>query len=190
MTESSWSQLYDEAQSGVVAGVPEAVYEFEVADARVHAPSRLIFLDLAIQVGPQAGKVAQVNLYVPDPNGDSNKYRGQMFHFRKKIAGFGDLSTAFSAMPEGDTEAALTILAEALVGRKGLADIGLRDDGEYAGTNELKATKPLGDAAPAAPAEVPAPTTDAGKAAVAPEQVHEATAPVVPETVTVPEVDF
>jgi hypothetical protein len=170
MTGSSWSQLYDEAQSGVVAGVPESVYEAKVVDARVHAPSRLIFLDWGIQVGPQAGQVAQTNLFVPDPTGDSNKYRGQMFHFRKKIAGFGDLSTAFSAMPEGDTEAALTILAEALVGRSCLADIGVRTDGEYAGTNELRATKPLGDA-------TPEPAADVAAAEAAPAPVAEAPAP-------------
>ena len=176
MTGSSWSDLYDEAASGVVAGVPEAVYEAEVAATRVHAPSRLIFIDWNILVGPQAGKLAQTNLYIPDPTGDANKYRGQMFHFRKKIAGFGDLSTTFSAMPEGDTEAALTILAEALVARKCLADIGVRTDGDYAGTNELKATKPLGEDALAAPTSVP--EAEVGDTpAPAPAPVAEAPAP-------------
>jgi hypothetical protein len=178
MTGTGWTKLYDEAQSGVVAGVPSSTYETKVVAARAHASSRLIWLDFGIQVGPQAGKVASANLYVPDPNGDGNSYRGQMFHFRKKIAGFGDLSSTFSAMPEGDTEAALTILADALVGKSTLTTLELVDKGEYAGSNSLVSTKPLGDTTPEV-ITVEAPEAEAAPEAPAPAESA--------EPVTVPE---
>lgn len=147
MADSSWSQLYDEAQSGVVAGIPAGFYAMTVDAVRPLAKSRLLFLDLKVTKGPAAGKVAQVNLYLPEPGN-----RGAGFHFRNKIMGFGDLSSVFGAMPEDDVETALQMLADALVGRSITAEIGLRADGEYAGQNELLRTKVTDDAKAAAPA--------------------------------------
>ena len=154
MADSSWSQLYDEAQSGVVAGIAAGIYGMTVDAVRPLAKSRLLFLDLKVEKGPMAGKVAQVNLYLPEPGN-----RGAGFHFRNKIMGFGDLSAVFNAMPENDVETALQMLADALVGRRIVAEIGLRADGEYAGQNELVKTKVADDAAPAA-AEAPAVETE------------------------------
>ena len=55
-----------------------------------------------------AGKIAQVNLYLPEPGN-----RGAGFHFRKKILGFGDLTETFAQMDSAgdDIETALGILA-------------------------------------------------------------------------------
>lgn len=160
MAESSWSTLYDEAKSGVVAGIAEGVYEVEVSDVRALATSRLLFLDLRVTSGPLAGRIAQVNLYLPEPGN-----RGAGFHFRNKIMGFGDLSETFKQMDSAvDVAAALAILADGLTGRKVTADIELRSDGEYAGTNQLARTKPADDV----PAPAPAPVVAAPAAAPAP----------------------
>ena len=158
MAESSWSTLYDEAKSGVVAGIAEGTYEVEVTDVRALATSRLLFLDLRVVSGPLAGKVAQVNLYLPEPGN-----RGAGFHFRNKILGFGDLSETFKQMDSAaDVADALAILADALTGRKTTAEIELRSDGEYAGTNQLAKTKPADDVpTPAASPTAAAPVTTA-----------------------------
>ena len=122
MAESIWSTLYDEAKSGVVAGIAEGTYEVEVKDVRARAESRLLFLDLQVLAGPLAGKIAQVNLYLPEAGN-----RGAGYHFRNKILGFGDLSETFKQMDSAtDVGSALDILADALTGRKVIADIELR----------------------------------------------------------------
>ena len=172
MASNSWNQLYDEAVSGVVAGVPAATYEVKVVASRALPASRLIFLDLGIQVGPQAGKISQVNLYVPEPGN-----QGAGFHFRRKIAGFvDDLADVFASMPEGDIEKALTILAESLVGRSVLAEVGLVDVGEYAGKNDLIRTSRLDGEVAAAPVAAPAAAVVVEEAA----PVAEATSSEVP----------
>ncbi len=154
MAESGWSTLYDEAKSGVVAGIPEGTYDVEVADVRSLATSRLLFLDIRVLNGPLAGRIAQVNLYLPKtsvelngaPAEEINKARGARAFFSKKIVGFGDLAETFKQMDSAqDVAAALDILADALTGRKVSADIELRSDGEYAGTNQLTKTKPVDD---------------------------------------------
>ena len=148
MADSNWGQLYSEAESGVVAGIEAGIYGMVVDAVRPLAKSRLLFLDLKVEKGPMSGKVAQVNLYLPEPGN-----RGAGFHFRNKILGFGDLSAVFGAMPDDDTETALQMLSDALVGRRVVAQIGLRADGEYAGQNELIKTKVADDASPATPSE-------------------------------------
>jgi hypothetical protein len=146
--------LYDEAKTGVVAGIAEGTYEIEVSDARALAQSRLLFLDLKVVSGPLVGRVAQVNLYLPEPGN-----RGAGFHFRNKIMGFGDLTETFKQMDSADDVAgALAILGDALTGRRVSADLELRSDGEYAGTNQLAKTKPAD--APAPVAAVPAPAAE------------------------------
>jgi hypothetical protein len=161
LAESSWSTLYDEAKSGTVAGIAEGSYEVEVVDVRALATSRLLFLDLRVLSGPLAGRLAQVNLYLPEAGN-----RGAGFHFRNKIMGFGDLTETFKQMDSAqDVASALDILADALTGRKVQADIELRSDGEYAGTNQLAKTKPAdgvlapATAAPVQPAAQAAPVT-------------------------------
>ena len=167
MAEAVWSQLYDEAKSGVVAGIPEGPYEVEVADVRALATSRLLFLDLRVVSGPLAGKIAQVGLYLPEPGN-----RGAGFHFRNKILGFGDLSETFKQMDSAaDVADALAILADALTGRKTTAEIELRSDGEYAGTNQLARTKPADDVptpAPSSAVQQIAESAAAGQAAQQP----------------------
>jgi len=152
MASSSWSTLYDEVKSGNVAAIPESTYNVEVAAARPLATSRILFLDLRVEDGPQAGRIAQVNLYLPEPGN-----RGAGFHFRNKIVGFGDLSETFRQMDSAvDIAGALDILADALTGKHIQAEIELRSDGDYAGTNQLKSTKPSDTPTPAAVAAVAA----------------------------------
>lgn len=168
MAESSWSDLYYEAKSGTVAAIAEGTYQVKVIDVRALPQSRLLFLDLGVQVGPLAGKVAQVNLYLPEAGN-----RGAGFHFRNKILGFGDLTETFKQMDSaGDIAAALDILADALTGRTVIADIELRSDGEYAGTNQLAKTKPADD--------VPVQTQTVTAADVAPVPAAVAAAPAAP----------
>lgn len=184
-----WDDLYAEVQSGVT-GVDTNTYRVRVDAVRTRAQSRLLFVDLDILAGPMAGKMAQVNIYLPKP-GDRNAG----FHFRNKIAGFGDLSATFAAMaqvdPDGsNVEGALDILAQAILNQTVDADLVLRGDdaGQYAGTNELAKTKaadsiasvgatqptppatpqpsPPSPPAPTSPPQPVQPTQDAAPAAV------------------------
>lgn len=185
MAESSWSQLYDEAKSGVVAGIAEGTYEVEVDQVRALPASRLLFIDLRVIAGPLVGKIAQVNLYMPEAGN-----RGAGFHFRNKIMGFGDLTETFKQMDSAaDVSTALDILSDALAGRKVSAEIELRSDGEYAGTNQLAKTKPLDDAPSAARANPAPAAVSAVVASPTPEQVAafvaaQATAAATGDTVT------
>lgn len=157
MTTVGWDDLYAEVQSGVT-GVDTDTYRVRVSAIRTRPQSRLLFADLDILAGPLAGKMAQVNIYLPKP-GDRNAG----FHFRNKIAGFGDLSSTFASMASADpdgsnVEIALNILAAVLLEKVVDADLVLRgeDAGQYAGTNELGKTKAVDGPAPAA--ATPAPT--------------------------------
>lgn len=180
MASSEWGVFYEETQQGGQF-VPAGNYEFEIVTARPWAQSRMLYLGLEILTGPEAGKVPEVGLYIPDRK--SPKYRGQSFNFRKKVRGFGDLSAAFAQMPDDDLDKALTILAEAMIGVRASGEIGQRSDGEYSGTNELVETKPADDAvaAPstqAAPvASVAAPASVAAAAPAPAEPVAEAAEP-------------
>jgi hypothetical protein len=81
-------------------------------------------------------------MYVPKP-GDK-AFASTMFG--RKIRGFlayPDVKAAGRAMDSApDRESGFEFLANALTGKIVSADVGLRTDGAYAGTNELKATKP------------------------------------------------
>jgi len=190
MTSMGWDDLYAEVQSGVT-GVEEGNYRLKVVSARPRAQSRLLFLNLGIQAGPLAGKVAEVKLYLPKPEQISE---GSGFYFRKRIAGFGDLSATFAAMGQADpdgtnVEGALTVLATALVEKEVDGRIELVKEGEYAGTNELAFTAPLGTLVegPMGPTAPPAAAPTAAPAVVAAPAPapSPAAAPAAVQTVTV-----
>jgi hypothetical protein len=158
MTTYGFNEVYEAAETGAVQGVPEAVYDLEVTATRTLPASRLIFVDFSILAGPSAGKPLNVTLYVP--NKDDANFRNQMFHFRKKIAGFlsDEVKAAFTRAESAATiEDAFEIIATSLVGRRLTADVGLvTAEGKYKGTNELRETKPLdGAPTPAAPTSQP-----------------------------------
>ena len=127
----------------VLASVPAGIYPVIIKAVQTSPKKRLLFLDLLIEGGPLTGTVAQVGVHVPK-RGDRNA----LFHFRRKIAGLGDLSAAFDAMsaadPDGSNLAgALEVFADALTGRRVIAEIGITDEDDSAGTNELRATHAL-----------------------------------------------
>jgi hypothetical protein len=163
----SFKELFDEAETGVVqSSVPEGTYDVVVTAARPFAQSSLIFLTLQILNGPSAGKETDVSLYFP---GEGAK-RGARVYFARKMAGFiayPDVKAAGQASDNAPTvEAALELIANALIGKQVVAEIGLRTDGEYAGSNELKATRaPDGVVRPAAPTAAVNPVTQPAPAA-------------------------
>ena len=151
MASMTWSNLYAEAKAGSPAGLPAGGYDVEITVVRTLPTSRMLFLELGVLSGASAGKSTDVGLWVPTEGSKA------VFHFQKKIAGFGDLTAVFATMDATpDIAEALDVLANSLVGKSFRADIGLVSEGEYAGKNELKASKPL-DSAPAPGAPVPAP---------------------------------
>ena len=168
MATKSWKEFYEDE---VVGAIDPDTYTVKVLGGNTLAKSRLVFLNLGVQVGPSAGKQAEVNLYLPNPEAPS--VRGQMHNFRKKMAGF-NISAALAQMdPDSDVQTQLDILLDALTGQTTTAEIGKQTEGQYAGKNELTSTKPADDApasAPVQPAAEAAPVT-------APEP-----APVVPAT--------
>jgi hypothetical protein len=132
-------------------------------------------LDLEVQNGPAAGKMTQVNLYVPDATN-----RNAMFHYRKKSAGLigQDLVNAIAALGDSPSlDALLETMATVFTGKFVTATIGLRADGQYAGQNELVDTKPSSTPAPA-PTSAPAPTA----AAPAPTPAEPASTPTPEQT--------
>lgn len=167
MTETTWGDLYG---SGTRSSVPSGTYQIQVTGTRQHQ-GKTLFLDLTVLSGPEAGKMAQVNLYVPAPG-----EKGSSFYFNKKVAGLlagppPGFAEQFSA---GNREGALDVLGTALNGAIAIAEISVRADGDYAGTNELESTKPLG--APAAPPVATAPQA----AGTVPQPAAPAAAPAAP----------
>jgi hypothetical protein len=164
-----FKDLYEGAESGSGGpSIPAGSYDVVVSGARPLPDSSLIFLEMTVLNGPSAGKVADVSLYFP---GESSK-RGARIFFAKKIAGFityPDVKGAFMAADGApDLAAGLELIGDAINGKKVTAEIGLRTDGEYAGSNELRSTRPL-DGAPAAASAAPAEqAATAPAAAVAP----------------------
>ena len=156
MTSTSFSDIYEQAETGSANGIPGGVYDVSVEEARINPGSRQIWLDLRVLNGPAAGKPASVSLYFPK---DGDK-QGVYFHYRNKIAGFlgEDLKAAFVAADAAPTpEASYSIIAEALTGKQVTATITLNtEEGPYKGNNDLKSTKPLsGLAAAVAPQVTP-----------------------------------
>lgn len=156
MASNSWGDIYKNGGGSVA--LPAGPYEVEVSATRTKAKETdksigTIFLDLDVVAGPSAGAQAQGMIAFPKAN-----QRGALHFFFKKLAGFGDLSAVFSQFDTADDAAKLEILADSLVGRRVIAVFSLRQDGEYAGSNQLEETKPVDDipAAPVAPVAKPA----------------------------------
>ena len=137
--------------------VPEGTYTFKVIDARSHEGkgNGTVFLDLEVQSGPLKGEVTSVSLFIPDGSGGNP--RGAAFHFRNKTAGMGLGAEIGQAMNGGKPA---PILAEAVMDAVFEADVDVQEDGPYAGSNNLVATRPVD--APATPkaAAKPAPKAE------------------------------
>jgi hypothetical protein len=170
MATSLFGDLFDSAADGdVSSAIPSGNYDIVVAGARPHNPdtASTIFLTLTVLNGPQQGNDVDVALFVPRP-GDK-AFASTMFG--RKIRGFlsyPDVKAAGRAMDSAPTrEAGFDYLAEALTGKKVSAEIGVRTDGAYAGSNELKSTKPIEGEVPAA---VPSPAAAVERAVQAAQQ--------------------
>lgn len=153
MTSKYFGELYNDAETGsVAASIPKGTYDVVVTGARPRAESSLIFLTLQVLNGPMQGKEADVSLYFPK-EGDS---RGARVFFMKKINAFvsyPDVKAAFQAADGApDRESGFQHIADALIGKQLVADVGLQTEGNYAGNNELAATRPMQGAVTAAPA--------------------------------------
>lgn len=168
MTSTYFGDLFDEAESGVAAAsVPTGDYDVVVTDARARAQSSIIFLTFQVLNGPAQGKEAEVSLYFPTEDAK----RGARIYFARKIAGliaYPDVKAAFQAADNAPSvESGFEHIAGTLIGKQVKAELSLRTDGDYAGSNELKSTKSLAGApAPAAtPAAAPAQTVPVQPAA-------------------------
>jgi hypothetical protein len=165
VASTTFGELFENVENGVVkATIPAGPYDMEVTDARVREQSALIFLTLKPLDGPSAGKEIDVSIYFP--NKVKQDKQGALFYFTQKVNGFGsfpDVKAAFIAADNAPSlEQALQHIAATLIGKRVGAQIGMQENGEYAGSNELKSTKPLdASAVTAVPAATPqsAPTT-------------------------------
>jgi hypothetical protein len=109
---------------------------------------RVLQLHLVIVEGSLTGRPVVVRLYIPEPG---NPLAG--WHFRRKVAGLGDLGEPFKNMafvdPDGSNVAgALEVLAEALIGRITVAELTVgppsdRPSGHRGMVNELISTEPV-----------------------------------------------
>lgn len=181
------TMAYEDLATGVVAGIESGVYRIRVESTRPRVSSaEMLFLGLEVQNGPLAGKHTEVTLVLPKEGN-----RGMAFHYANKMKGFGDMSAVYAAMgvanPDGSNgKAALEILGKALLDRIVEAEIVLREDGEYAGTNELVLTKPVDGVAGGAPAGTPVPVAvAAAPVAVAPPVAAVAPVPTAPASAPV-----
>lgn len=163
-----------------VAALPPGLYDIEVADAHTNdkAPT-MVFLDLKVLNGPDAGKVTNVGLYVP-----TDDKQGAQFHFNNKVGGFAAALRAVDWSVISDDDELATV-ADTLIGLRVSAELGVQgeDAGQYAGKQELVKTKPLDGAVAAAPA--PAVVAAPAPVAAAPVAVVEA-APVAAAPVAAP----
>ena len=155
MTVQTWGDIYG-GSGGDRQSVPGGVYHVQITETRPYQ-GKMLFLDLGVLSGPEQGKTAQVNLFVPGPGEKGS------FYFQKKIAGMlaGPPAGFVEAFQVGDRDRALDVLAAALEGQSCIAELSVRADGDYAGSNELEGTKPADVPAavplPQAPAPAPAP---------------------------------
>ena len=161
-----YDELYAAVASGGVTGVESATYRVLVDSARPNAQSRQLWLTLAIEGGPQADKEVEVSLYLPK-DGDKPFARTM---FVRKVAGFNLSKDVFDAMTRQEAAegvaGALAVLAQAIVNRRIDADLFLRTEGDYAGTNELKGTKAVEEGTIPVPAVTDQPEEAAESAAV------------------------
>jgi hypothetical protein len=161
MSSTSFGDLFDQAESGeVTSGIPAGTYDVVVSGARPH--TSVIFLSLSVLNGPQAGNEVDVTLYIPKP-GDK-AFASTVFG--RKLRGFlsyPDVKVAGRAMDNApNREAGFDYLATALVGKQVSADLTVRTEGNYAGTNELKSTRPI-EGGPVQEATASAPTAQAAQ---------------------------
>lgn len=147
MSTSSFGDLFDAAEKGdVTSAVPGGNYDVVVSGARPHNPdsSSMIFLTLTVLNGPQQGNDVDVSIHIPKPG--AKAFASTMFG--RRIRGFlsyPDVKAAGKSMDATDRAAGFDLLAEALTGKRVSAEISLRTEDPYSGTNELKATKTLED---------------------------------------------
>jgi hypothetical protein len=157
MSSTSFSDIYEQAETGAANGIAGGTYDVTIEDVRIKADTRVLFLDMQVLNGPSAGKTVQVKINIP---GENTK-PGAFFYYRNRIAGFMGpaLKQAFDAADRAPTdEAALSIIADAIRGQSVTAEVTLVSEGQYKGNNELTVTKPLTGAAPAvAPVAASAP---------------------------------
>jgi hypothetical protein len=168
MSSTYFGDLYTQAETGVTSAVvPEGTYDVVVNGARPNIKGNQIWLTLQVLSGPDAGKGSDVSLYFPKP-GDSP---GARTFFVRKAAGFiayPDVAAAFQAADNApDIESGFAHIATALEGKQVSAEITLRKEGAYAGTNELRATKSLQNT------PAPAPVAQAAAPVAAPAPVQE-----------------
>jgi hypothetical protein len=164
VASTTFGELFESVEQGTVrATIPAGPYDMEVTDARVREQSALIFLTLKPINGP-VDKEIDVSVYFP--NKVKQDKQGALFYFGQKVNGFisfPDVKAAFIAADNAPSlEQALQHIAATLIGKRVGAQIGMQENGEYAGSNELKSTKPLdASAVTAVPAATPqsAPTT-------------------------------
>jgi len=138
-----FSDLYTEAEQGAVKlAVPKGEYDFEVEDARPYAPSSMAFLTLKVLSGPQTGKLSEVNCVFPKEDAK----RGARFYFINRVQGFlayPDVKAAFQAADNAPEFAdGLQLICDVLKSKRVRGEVNLREDGNFAGSNELVWTKP------------------------------------------------
>ena len=152
MTSINFEDLYTVAETGVASqAIPGGDYDSVVARANPYAQSSMIFLELEVLNGPLQGKKSDVGIYFPK-EGDK---KGTQIFFAKKMGGFmgyPDVKAALLAARNAPSdEQALELIAGTLAEKQVRATLKLVEEGEYAGKNELQATKRIGDAPAAAP---------------------------------------
>lgn len=161
MSSTFFKDLYEQVETGVArASVPAGSYNVAVSEARVNAKNgSQIFLTFTVLDGPDAGKAPEVSLYFPK-EGDKS---GAVRFFITKTAGllaYADVKAAFQAADNApDRVAGLQHIADTLIGKQVQVELILVKEGDYAGTNELRSTKPLaGFQTPAPAPQFQAPT--------------------------------
>lgn len=165
MGEQTFADLFNEMESGsFTSSIPGGSYSVVVSEARPEQQKlNVIFLTLKVLDGPAAGKTTEVNVYIPMLDGSDKPFT--LRKFKEKLFGFltyPDVKSAGQSLDNAPSRlAALDLLAGSLVGKNVKAEIGLRgaDAGQYAGTNELTATLPATEGAPAAAPVASAPIT-------------------------------
>lgn len=161
MTSINFEDLYTVAETGVASqAIPGGDYDSVVVRANPYPQSSIIFLELEVMNGPLQGKRSDVSIYFPK-EGDK---KGTQIYFAKKMGGFmgyPDVKAALLAARNAPSDdQALELIAGTLGEKQVRATLALREDGDYAGTNQLEATKRIGDApVAAAPATAVAPNT-------------------------------
>lgn len=175
MSSTFFKELAEQAESGIAAAaIDKGDYDTAVVSSRANAKSNQVFVTLRVLNGPLQGKDSDVSIWFPTPESKP----GARMYFIKKVSGFmayPDVKAAFAAADSAPSpEAGFQLIADALLNKQVHAEIGMRTEGEYAGTNELISTKTI-DAGP-----VPSQTATFVAPAAQPVQNGPAPAPVSP----------